>query len=96
VDTANLRVLDHEEDAAVCSALRLKVLTGREPDRITNRPWHVAVLEADGFYFVLVSRDRRHDGGQPQRHHRIMVGEHGPPTLFVFDRDLKQIIATRA
>jgi hypothetical protein len=96
VDTAHLRVLTREADAPVCRTLREKVWPQLGPDRVTGRPWHLAVLEADGFYFVLVSRDRRGLASGSGANRRVVIGEQGPATMYVFDRNFQLVTATRA
>lgn len=93
VDTSHLRLLSEPSEAATCRALREKVLPQLGTDRLTGRPWRVAVMEADGFYFVIASRDRR-PASETDR--RVVMGENGPPTLYVFDHQLGLITATRA
>ena len=95
VDPAHLRVLTEDSDASLCREIRAKVLPQLGEDRVTGKPWRMAVYEADGFYFALASRDRRDEVAGPGGSRRVIIGEHGPPTLYVFDHDLQPVLATR-
>jgi hypothetical protein len=94
VDTTHLRLLTRDADVPVCSALRARVWPGLVADHVANQDWHFAVLEADGFYFVLLSRDWPKPEAGPS--HRVRIGEQGPPTFYIFDHDLKLVMATQA
>lgn len=95
IDPSHLRVLESKDNAEICRLLRNKVLKNREPDHVTGRPWLSEIFEADGFYFVVVSRDLSRFDPHAGQQTRVIVGEHGGPTLWVFDRDFNKVTATR-
>ena len=92
VSAAQVHPIDRNAEATVCRTLGARALANRPRDTVSGRPWHVAVMEGAGFYFVLVSSDPHGRGSSPGTSSRVRIGEGGWQVL-VFDRNLDLVTA---
>ncbi len=82
----HLRPLGDPQDADVCRRLRSVIRHASKVDPVHGNPWLMTFYEADGFYFVAVSRDQqgaRPDGPQ-------VLGRGG--WLLVYDSNLDLLL----